>query len=257
VISPPVVEEERAVRRLVRSLAVVRSAVVLCVVALGASAAQPLVAPAGAAPQSYCATLSKLMSDTGSSSFAADPALLTKKAKAFRDSNPPADIKKAVNDFASGLDDLASVFKSLKSKPDPVAIGKKFGPGSKYQTGLAAILRYEATTCSGAAAPTTSNVTASKEVTASASIPESAAITALAAHIQGNPKAAPIVQSCVVATTLDLQENLSKKPSPSAAARITQLAGAVRAFDPKVADAIAKASLKDVAHWCKHHDFAN
>jgi hypothetical protein len=215
---------------------------------------------AGAAspPPTYCATLNSIMSDNPKSPVDADPSFFTAKAKELRSSKPPADIKKAVTDFASGLDALAVAMKSMKGKPDLAAIRKGFGADSNYQQGLGGILRYLSTKCSGLAAATTAATasTAAKSASASA-IPDSPAITAFASKMAGNPKAAPILQSCLVVTAMDLQQRLGKKADPESAGRIVQLATAVRAVDAKVGDAVSKAPLSAVAAWCKHTGFAN
>ena len=232
----------------------VRVLVVGVVASTWVNVVSPLLGPANAAAPSYCTVLAKIMADNSVDPFAGDPSFFTKKAESLRASNPPADVKKAVSDFASGLDELAAKLKSMKSKPDIAVIRKQFGAGSKYQQGLVGILRYQSTTCAGFSAPSS---TAPAKPTGSAAIPESAAITALAAHLAGNMKAAPVLQSCLVVTTMDLRQDLSKKVDPESKTRIAALALAVRGFDSKVADAIGKASLKEDATWCKHHGFAN
>lgn len=125
----------------------VRVTIAACAI-YGATIAVP--ASVSAAPSPYCAKLTKLMSPiAGTSPVGGDGKKMKAMAKALRDSNPPAEVKQAVSDFASGLDDLSSKVGKLKTANDAKNLAKSFGAGSKYQKGLLGIGKFERTCTTG------------------------------------------------------------------------------------------------------------
>ena len=213
----------------------------------------PFATPAHAAGSSYCATLAKIMAaEQDRNPLAGDPKGLKAMASALRSSNAPSEVKQAVADFADGLDKLSGKVKNIKSSTDAKALAKDFGKDSKYQKGLFGILRYERSCASAPSAPA---ITAAAK--GNSAIPDSAKIAAIAKDVPSHKEALPVVQNCNVLATLVLAQDLAKKPNPKIAPWLAKLADTVRPLDPKIADALAKASPQDATSWCKHYDFAN
>lgn len=220
---------------------------------VGASLVVLVPFAATAASAAYCSKIATIMSSSGAISPAAgNPKAFKAMASALRASNPPAEVKQAVSDFASGLDDLASKIGSIKNKDDVKNLAKDFGAGSKYQRGLLGIVKYERSCATGGVATTVKAAAAAK-----GPIPVSAAIDTMAKNIPGNKAAFPVVQNCSLLSALAGQQALGVADDATVKGRLTKLVDAVRPIDGAVADALAKVNAKDAATWCKQRGFAN
>lgn len=231
-----------------------RRRTVVILVATLLAIAMPVLPASAAAPPTYCSTLLRILDPQSAAGLISKPDEMKNIAKALKSSNPPAEIKQAVNDFADALNDLAGKIVKAGSGTDAKSLAKEFGKGSKYQNALRSIVTYETTTCRGTSAATTVATTAKPDA---GSIPDSAAMSALAKNIPGNTKAIRVVAACNLVVVLELQQDVTKKNDPSLAGRVTAVSAAVAAIDPRVGAAIAKASAKSASNWCKKLGFAN